>query len=79
MITRKTFPARRNCHISVVTEQMADSAWAVVASVRHFSESSEKVVDLPVPLERFSSQADAEAYGVRLGEAWIQENAPPTA
>ena len=79
MIERKTFPAARDCQIAVVTERMDDGTWAVVASVKHFSDRSEKIVDLPVPMQRFASQAEAEAHGVRLGEAWIEKNEPHAA
>jgi hypothetical protein len=79
MIERKTFPADQNCQIVVTTERMADSTFAVVASVKHLSDRSEKITDLPVPQQRFPSQAEAEAYGVRLGEEWIEKNAPRAA
>ena len=79
MIDRKTFPADRNCEIVVTTEGMADGTWAVVASVKHVSERSEKVTDLPVPRQRFASQAEAEDYGVTLGRQWIAQNAPHAA
>jgi hypothetical protein len=77
MIERKTFPADRNCQIAVVTERMDDGTWAVVASVKHLSDRSTTITDLPVPQQRFASQAEAEAHGVRLGEHWIEKNAVP--
>ncbi|MGH7388213.1 MAG: hypothetical protein ACREM3_01975 [Candidatus Rokuibacteriota bacterium] len=79
MIERKTFPAAGSCQIAVTTEQMADGTWAVVASVKHLSDRSEKITDLPVPRQRFASQTEAEAHGVKLGEAWIEKNAPHAA
>lgn len=75
MIQRKTFPVSEQCEIAVTTERMADDAWAVVASVKRVSEGAEKVVDLPVPKQRFASQSEAEAFGLRMGRDWLEHNA----
>ena len=58
---------------------MADGTWAVVASVKHMTDGAESVRDLPVPSERFGSQAEAEAFGVRQAEDWIERNLPRAA
>ena len=79
MIERKTFPAGDDCAVAVTTERMADGTWAVVASVKHHLESAERVIDLPVPSERFATQAAAEARGLQMGQDWIAENAPRAA
>jgi hypothetical protein len=34
-------------------------------------------VDLPVPTERFESEADAERFAVDAAKAWIERNASP--
>jgi len=79
MIERKTFPLERGCEVAVTTERMNDGTWAVVASITERSERSEKVTDLPVPQQRFASQAEAEDYGRRLGAEWVDRNAPRAA
>jgi hypothetical protein len=65
--------------IAVVTEQMPDGTWAVVASIKHLSPNGEKVTDLPVSTARFSSQPEAEAAGVQQGRDWIDRNVPRAA
>lgn len=79
MIERKEIPVTDDCAIAIVTERMADGQWAVVASVKHHREGTESTRDLPVPRERFPTQADAEAYGERQARAWLERNEPHAA
>jgi hypothetical protein len=79
MIHRATVPVNDEYSIAVVTEQMADSGWAVVASVTHRSPNGEKVTDLPVRPTRFASQPEAEAAGLQQGRDWIERNVPRAA
>ena len=79
MVQRKTFPAERTCAISVVTERMPDGSWAVVTSVKHYFDTTEKVIDLPVTDERFAGEAEAEEFGVRTGREWIAHHKPRAA
>jgi hypothetical protein len=60
-------------------EQMTDGSWAVVTAVTHYFDTTKKVIDLSVPTERFGSEADAEAFGLRLGREWIANNMPRAA
>ena len=79
MIQRTTVPVDDESSIAVVTEQMADGAWAVVASVKHPSPSGEQIIDLPVSDARYSTQAEAEQAGVSQGRDWIARNMPHAA
>jgi len=79
MVQRTSIPAERDCTINVTTEQMPDGVWGVVTSVTHHFGTAEQVTDLPVPSERFAAQADAEAFGVRMGREWIAHNTPRAA
>ena len=79
MIHRATVPVNDEYSIAVVTEQMEDGGWAVVASVKHRSPNGEKVTDLPVQATRFASQPEAEAAGVQQGRDWIERNVPRAA
>lgn len=74
MVERKTVAVDGENAIHVVTERMADGRWAVVASIRQAGAQGEKVTDMPVPAERFASQADAEAFGVEQGRTWLERN-----
>jgi hypothetical protein len=74
MIQRTTVPVNDEYSIGVVTEQMADGGWAVVASVRHRSPSGENITDLPVPDARHPTQADAERAGIDQARDWISRN-----
>ena len=74
MVQRKTLPIENDCAITVVTEQMKDGQWAVVASVKHYSGTAERTTDLPVPAERFATQEDAEAHGIRMAREWVERN-----
>jgi hypothetical protein len=79
MIQRTTVPVDDESSIAVVTEQMADGGWAVVASVRHRSPSGEQIIDLPVSDARYATQAEAEQAGVSQGRDWIARNMPRVA
>ena len=79
MIQRTTVPVDDENSIAVVTEQMADGAWAVVASVKHRSPSGEQIIDLPVIDARYVTQAEAEQAGVSQGRDWIARNMPRAA
>ena len=79
MVQRKTLPAAHDCAILVTTEQLADGSWGVVASVEHTFGTTETVTDLPVPEQRFASEADAEAFGFAQGQEWIEKNTPRAA
>ena len=77
MVHRKTFPAVGGYNIAVASEQMRDGKWSAVATVTHATGSSQRAVDLPVPTERFESEADAERFAVDTARAWIERNAAP--
>ena len=79
MVQRKTLPAEDNREITVVTEQMKDGRWAVVTSVKHFTGTAEQITDLPMPEERFATDAEAEEFGVRMAREWIARNTPQAA
>jgi hypothetical protein len=74
MIERKTVPVDDENSIAIVTERMADGAWAVVASVTHRSPSGEAITDLPVHDTRYATQAEAEEAGLTQGRDWIARN-----
>ena len=74
MVQRKTLPVENDCAITVVTEDMNDGRWAVVASIKHFSGDAERTTDLPVPEERFATQPEAEEFGIRMARDWIARN-----
>jgi hypothetical protein len=74
MIERKTVPVDDENSIGIVTEQMADSTWAVVASVTHQSPNGEKITDLPVSDTRYPTQAAAEDAGLNQGREWLARN-----
>jgi len=77
MVHRKTFPAVGGYEIAVASEQMRDGKWSAVATVTHTSGNSQRAADLPVPTERFDSEADAERFAVETARAWIERNAAP--
>ena len=78
MVNRKTFPAYGNCSIALATEEMKDGRWAVVVTVTQSTATAERNTDLPVTDERFVSEAEAEAFGVRSAKDWIDQNTAPT-
>ncbi len=58
---------------------MKDDKWAVVATVTQSTGSAQRNIDLPVPDQRFDSEADAENHGVRMAREWIDQNMPKVA
>jgi len=78
MVNRKTFPAYGNCSIALATEEMKDGRWAVVVTVTQSTDTAERNTDLPVTHERFDSEAEAEAFGVRSAKEWIDQNTAQT-
>jgi hypothetical protein len=74
MVKRKTFPAYGNCSIALATEEMKDGRWAVVVTVTQSTDTAERNTDLPVTHERFVSEAEAEAFGLRSAKDWIDQN-----
>lgn len=74
MIERKTVPVDDQYRIDVVTEQMNDGGWAVVASIKQRTTTGEKVIDLPVRDTRYPDQAAAADAGVRQARDWIDRN-----
>jgi hypothetical protein len=77
MIERRTFPTEyEGCEITVVTEQLGDSAWAAVSTIHHSREGATRTIDLPVSTRRFESQADAEDFGLRQATGWLEKNMP---
>jgi hypothetical protein len=79
MIHRATVPVNDEYSIAVVTEQMADGTWAVVASVKHLSPTGENITDLPVRDTRYPTQHDAEQAGISQARDWIDRNVPHAA
>jgi hypothetical protein len=79
MIQRKTVPVNDEYSIDVVTEQMANGGWAVVASIKHVSPTGENITDLPVRDARYPAQADAEEAGLQQARDWISLNVPHAA
>jgi DNA-binding IclR family transcriptional regulator len=62
--------------ISVVTERMGDGLWAVAVSVVHATHGGAQAIPLPMTHERFPSEAEARAHGLRTAREWIEQNAP---
>jgi hypothetical protein len=79
MIERKHIPVEAGCGINIVTEQMADGTWAVVASIKHESPTGEKILDLPVRDDRYPSQDEAENAAFTQAREWIDRNLPRAA
>ena len=77
MIERRTFPTEyHDCEITVVTEQLGEGAWGVVATIHQFRDGATRTIDLPVPSQRFETQADAEDFGLRQATGWLDANMP---
>jgi hypothetical protein len=75
MIQRKDVPVNDEYSVAVVTEDMADGRWAVVATIKHRSPSGgEQIVDLPVQDERYADQRQAEEAGIAQARAWLTHN-----
>ena len=64
MVQRKDIPVKDDYTIAVVTEQMADGQWAVVASIKHRSPSGEQSTDLPVDDRRYATSAKPRKPGI---------------
>ena len=79
MVQRKDIPVNDDYTVAVVTEQMADGEWAVVASIKHRSPSGEQLTDLPVDNRRYPDQREAEEAGIAQGRAWLAQNMPHAA
>jgi len=79
MIQRKDVPVNDEYSIAIVTEEMADHTWAVVASIKHRSPTGEQVTDLPIQNDRYATQAAAEQGGITQAKSWITENLPHAA
>jgi hypothetical protein len=79
MIQRKSIPVNDEYGITVVTEQMNDGTWAVVATITQHTPNGEKVVDLPVGDARFRDQAEAERDGETQARDWLERNLPHAA
>jgi hypothetical protein len=76
MVQRKMIPAYGGYNIAVATEQMHDGNWAAVATVTQSTGTAQRNIDLPVPKERFATEADAENFAVRMAKKWIEKNIP---
>jgi hypothetical protein len=76
MIQRKDVPVNDEYSIAIVTEEMADRTWAVVASIKHRSPTGEQVTDLPIQTDRYATQPAAEQAGLIQAQSWISENVP---
>ena len=77
MIERQTFPTDfAGCEITVVTERLADNAWAAVSTIHHFLDGGTRTIDLPVSTKRFETQADARDFGLRQAVTWLERNMP---
>ena len=79
MVQRKTIPVSEGYDIAVVTEQMRDGNWAAVATISQSTDTAQRTIELPVPKERFATEADAESFAVRMAREWIEKNAAPAA
>jgi hypothetical protein len=79
MIERKTLPVDDQYSIDIVTEQMNDGGWAVVASITHRTPTGEKILDLPVRDARYASQGEAQEAGAHQARDWIDRNMPRVA
>ena len=77
MIERQTFPTDyAGCEVTVVTERLAEDAWAAVSTIHHFLDGATRTIDLPVSSKRFESQNDARDFGLRQAMTWLERNMP---
>jgi hypothetical protein len=74
MVQRRVIPVDDERRILLTTERLADRSWAVVASILEATPNGERVVDLPVGDERFTTEADAEASGEIQARSWVERN-----
>ena len=79
MVERKHVAIDAEYSVNIVTEQMADGRWAVVASIKHESPTGEQITDLPVRDDRYASQSEAEDAGFSQAREWIERNTPRAA
>jgi len=80
MIDRTKIPtAWQGCEISIVTEQMRDGRWAVVAGIAETTPEHTRTIDLPVTSETFATRDEAQARGVQQAERWLEQNMPKSA
>lgn len=77
MVNREHYPTMHNgCEISVVTEQMSDGTFGVVAKVTHDSGGAVQVTPLPVPDRTFETEEAAQAFGVMQAQEFIDRERP---
>ena len=76
MVERKTFPAYGGYSIAVASEQMRDGKWAAVATVTQSTGTAQRAIDLPVPDERFDTEAEAANVAFKTAMEWIDQNTP---
>lgn len=77
MIDRTKIPtAWQGCEISIVTEQMGDGRWAVVAGITQTTPQHTRTIDLPTSSETFATRDEAQAQGVAQAERWLEQNMP---
>ena len=77
MVNREHYPTMHNgCEISVVTEQMRDGTFGVVAKVTHDVGGAVQVTPLPVPDRMFETEEAAQAFGVMQAQEFIVRERP---
>jgi hypothetical protein len=77
MVNREHYPTMHNgCEISVVTEQMKDGTFGVVAKVTHDVGGAVQVTPLPVPDRTFATEEAAQAFGVMQAQEFIDRERP---
>ena len=77
MVNRAHYPTMHNgCEISVVTEQMRDGTFGVVAKVTHDVGGAVQVTPLPVPDRTFDTEEAAQAFGVMQAQEFIDRERP---
>ena len=73
-MSQREITGNNDYDVSVVTEQMADSRWAVAAAVVQSTDSARQVTPLAMSHERFASEAEAREAGLPAGREWIERN-----
>jgi hypothetical protein len=77
MVNREHYPTtHKGCEISVVTEQMRDGHFGVVAKVTHEVGDAVQVTPLPVPDRTFETEEAAQAFGVQQAQEFIDRMEP---
>lgn len=77
MGNREHYPTTHNgCQIAVVTEQMKDGTFGVVAKVTHDVGGAVQVTPLPVPDRTFETEEAAQASGVMQAQEFIDRERP---